>query len=236
MKSLVKLSVVTICLLVSSMVLSAQELPYDTTMLTPTKCLASHRHFISVNALQFATGTANINYECNIVPQFSIKAGVGTVLGTRLLYNEAQLPCIPGGVYAMVEPRYYFKQPSTACVLQYGMSLTYKYWSFVGEKLLTNFTTEDKKNKTNYTYEGKPLSYYEENNHYNVTNDGIYEKENMIEHLCDISFFGKGCIASGLTAEIEVGMGLGVLAEKFYFTPNLGMSFGWTFGKKKSAE
>ena len=236
MNNLFKLSIVTICVLSSSLSVFSQELEIDTTAVTPTKCLASYRHFISVNTLQFATGTANINYECNIVPMFSLKVGVGTVLGTRILFNEAQLPCIPGGIYAMVEPRLYFKKSSEACMIQYGLSAAYKYWDFVGENVLASFTKNDKKNMSAYTYDGQPLSYYENDDKYNVTSEGIYEKEDMVEHLGNISFFGKGCIAGGLTAEIEAGVGFGVKAEKFYFTPNLGISFGWTFGKKKSAE
>ena len=85
---------------------------------------------------------------------FSLKVGVGTVLGTRILFNEAQLPCIPGGIYAMVEPRLYFKKSSEACMIQYGLSAAYKYWNFVGENVLASFTKNDKKNMSAYTYDG----------------------------------------------------------------------------------
>lgn len=238
MKNLFKSSVVTVCLLISSLLLFSQEIQYDTTAITPTKCLSSYRHYISVNALQFATGTANINYECNIVPQFSLKVGVGTVLGTRILFNEAQLPCVPGGLYALVEPRFYFKKASESCLLQYGLSLAYKYWDFVGKNHVTTYSKEYNKliDKSTYRYDGQPLEYYKENDDYVVTKDEIYKIEDMVEHLCDISFFGKASIAGGFSVEMETGLGFGVKADKFYFTPNLGMSFGWTFGKKKSAE
>lgn len=239
MKKLFKLIIVSFCLSAFSTNVFSQELVNDTASLTPVHCLSSHRHFISFNTLQFATGTANINYECNIVPQFSIKVGVGTVMGTRILYNEAQLPCIPGGLYAMVEPRLYFKKALDACMLQYGLSVAYKYWNFVGEHQLTSISSKEDQTKINngtYTYDGKSYDYYKNNNHYNVTDDVIYEKEDMVEHLADISLFGKGSIAGGFTAEVEAGLGFGVKAKEFYFTPNLGISFGWTFGKKKSAE
>ncbi|MCQ2960015.1 MAG: hypothetical protein MJ198_07500 [Bacteroidales bacterium] len=231
MKQLFKSTVLVFCILTSSINLFSQEIDLaDTTDITPVKCLSEHRHFISTNTLQFATGTVNLNYECNIVPQFAVKVGVGTVMGMRILFNEAQQPCIPGGFYGMIEPRYYFLKASQSCMLQYGVSVSYKYWNFVGENLLT---TMSEFKKDGYMHDSHNIEYFKQNNHYNVTDDGIYEKEDMTEHLCGVAFFGKGCIASGLTAEIEVGFGMGAKANKFYFTPDLGLSFGWTFGKKK---
>ncbi|MBO4777847.1 MAG: hypothetical protein J5588_05065, partial [Bacteroidales bacterium] len=69
---------------------------------------------------------------------------------------------------------------------------------------------------------------------YDVQKDGsVYEIKPEVEHLGGLSVFGKGCIAGGFTIELEAGFGLGTKAEKFYATPNLGLSFGWTFGAKK---
>lgn len=236
MKKLSKLSAVIICVLTISIIGQAQEIS-DTAFITPTNCLAQHRHFISVNTLQFATGTANLNYECKITPQFSMKVGVGTLVGTRILFNEAQMPCIKGGKYGTIEARYYFKKASESCLLQYGLSAAYKYWNFVGENVLySSKELNERFPKTKTTEREAFLKPYKENNHYNVTDDCVYEKEDMVEHLIDLSFFGKGCIAGGLTAEMEVGVGLGVLDKEFYFTPNLGLSFGWTFGKIKEQQ
>ncbi len=238
MKNLLKTIVATACIATSSVFSYSQEIidytEVDTSDMTKTICLSECRHFVSFNVLQLATGTLCLDYEFKIVPQFSVKIGAGTIMGTRILFNESQLPCIPGGFYGTIEPRYYFKKASESCLLQYGIGVSYKYWNFVGEHLLT--TIDDFNSLHKGKLNGKTLDYYNENNHFNVTDDGIYEKEDMVEHLGGVSFFGKGCIASGLTAEFEVGFGLGVKAEEFYFTPNLGLSFGWTFGKIKEQQ
>ncbi len=223
-------------------VFSQEEFEYDTTAMTPAKCLSDSHHFISVNMLQFATGTVNLNYEYKIVPQFSIKVGAGTVLGSRILFNEAQQPCIAGGFYGLVEPRFYFKKASESCLIQYGLSASYKYWNFTAKNhILSKKEFEKEFMSQNTSLKGQDLldamneakknkwDSYKNDDTYSVTDEDIYEKCDEIEQLGTISFFGKGCIAGGLTAEVEVGVGLGVLDKDFYFTPNLGLSFGWTF-------
>lgn len=195
----------------------------DTTEITQTVCLSECRHFISTNVLQFATGTANLNYELQLFPAMSVRVGAGTVLGTRILFNEAQQTCVPGGIYAIVNPRYYFPKAQDACMLQYGLSVSYKYW---------NYTAKDAVDLSGKTTEEKAA--YNNDDNYIVEDGKVYEKVGQIEHLAGISVFGKGCIAGGLTAEMELGVGVGSRNSEFYFSPNFEMSFGWTFGKKKN--
>ncbi|MCQ2607305.1 MAG: hypothetical protein MJ197_01265 [Bacteroidales bacterium] len=194
----------------------------DTLGVTQTVCLSECKHFISTNVLQFATGTANLNYELHFTPAFSVNLGIGTVMGTRILFNEAQQTCIPGGIYAKVNPRFYLPKAQTSCMIQYGVSASYKYW---------NYTSKDAVDLTGKTEEEKAA--YKNDDNYVVSDGKVFEKVGQIEHLADVSAFGKACIAGGLTAEMEVGVGLGSRNNEFYFTPNLEMSFGWTFGAKK---
>lgn len=239
MKNLLKSSLTIVCIafLSANSYAQEQEIEFDTAA-TSANCLSECRHFISTNVLQIATGTINLDYECHVVPQFSVKLGTGTILGTRILFNESQQPCIAGGFYGLVEPRFYFKKASEACLLQYGLGISYKYWNFTAEnryKTMSEFKTETN-TMTNEEREAA-LQAYKDNDDYNVTDDAIYLKENQVEHLGGISAFGKACVAGGLTVEMELGIGLGTKAKEFYFTPNLGFSFGWSFGHmNKKAE
>lgn len=229
MKKIVEVIAVVLCLSVYSNMAFAQEVPaIDTTEATPVKCLSEHRHYISLNVLQFATGTANLNYEVSLFAPLSLKLGVGTVMGTRILFNESQQPCMPGGFYGMISPRWYPSRASKACLIQYGVGLSYKYWNYTGEEHYSSIK--------DLTAKGEDIETYKKDDNYNVTDSDVYKKEDVVEHLGGLYVLGKGGIASGLTIEFELGFGLGVKSDDFYFTPNLGMSFGWTFGKKKSAE
>lgn len=183
-----------------------------------------YRQFISTNVLQIATGTANINYEYKFTPQFSVKLGVGTVMGTRILFKEEQQTCVMGGLYGMVQPRWYFQKASESCFIQYGLGFSYKYWNYTGEQ---NVTEEVR------AYYLSNKAKYSSNDDYAIISDDeiYYSKANVIEHLGGVSFFGKGCIAGGLTTEVEVGLGVGTKYNEFYITPNIGVSFGWTFDK-----
>lgn len=228
MKKLFRFFTVSVCVLSFSISSFSQEVdPIDTTAITPTKCLAEYRQLISTNVLQFATGTANINYEIYITPQFSMKFGVGTVLGSRILFKEAQQSCVAGGIYGMVEPRWYFPKASQNCFIQYGLEFSYKYWNYTGKQDVTEEVQADYLNN-------KPK--YENDADYSVISDNeiYYSKANVLEHLGGVSFFGKGTIASGLTTEIELGFGVGTKYDNFYITPNIGVSFGWTFDKIKA--
>ncbi len=225
MKKLFRLIIATSCAILSYVNSFAQDVEsyeIDTTEITQTVCLSECKHFISTNVLQFATGTANLDYELHIVPAFSVRLGVGTIMGTRILFNEAQQTCIPGGIYGMVNPRFYFPKAQTACMLQYGLSVSYKYW---------NYTSKDAVDLSGKKAE---IAAYKNDDNYVVADDGkVFEKVNQIEHLAGVSVFGKGCIAGGLTAEMELGIGMGARNNEFYFSPNFELSFGWTFGAKK---
>lgn len=246
MKNLFKSSVIFGCLLICSYVSFSQEddfglVPTDT-IVSPTKCLPEYRFFVSANTLQFATGTLNLNIETKVVDGFSVKLGAGTVLGTRILFNETQRPCIPGGFYGTIEPRFYFKKATENCLLQYGVSVAYRYWDFTAENLemsITDFNREFNNKNSGLSGDAlivareAALDVYRDDNAYNVTDDGIYSKEDQIEHLGVLSFFGKASVVGGLTAEMALGLGFGTIADEFYFTPNIELSFGWTFGKIK---
>ncbi len=225
MKKIIRFFSVSSCVLLLSTGLFAQEInSNDTLALTPTKCLAEYRQFISTNVLQIATGTANINYEIKIVPQFSMKVGVGKVMGTRILFKEEQQTCVMGGFYGMVHPRWYIAKARENFFIQNGLGVSYKYWNYTGEQDVTEDVQADYLNDKN--------KYKNDVNYTVVSDDEIYySKANVIEHLGGVSFFGKGCIAGGLTTEVEVGFGLGTKYNEFYFTPNIGVSFGWTFDK-----
>ena len=225
MKKLFRLFTVSACALIFSTSLFSQEIdPNDTTAITPTRCLAEYRQLVSINVLQFTTGTANVNYEIYVAPQFSMKFGVGTVLGSRILFKEAQQACIAGGIYGMVEPRWYFPKASQNCFIQYGLQLSYKYWNYTGKQDVTEEAQADYLNNK---------AKYENDADYSVISDNeiYYSKANVIEHLGGVSFFGKATIAGGLTSEFELGLGVGTKYNEFYITPNIGVSFGWTFDK-----
>lgn len=246
MKNLFKSALLFCCLLICSYSSFSQEesiemFPSDT-IVSPTKCLSEHRFFISANMLQFATGTINLNIETKITKYFSVKLGGGTITGTRILFNEAQQPCIAGGFYGTVEPRLYLKKATENCMLQYGVSVAYRYWNYTAENhymSINDFNTDFNNNHKELTGEAlsaarkAALDSYRDNEDYNVTDDDIYLKDEQIEHLGDLSFFGKASVVGGLTAEMAVGVGLGTKADDFYFTPNIELSFGWTFGKIK---
>lgn len=246
MKRLFKLVAIVVCLIMSSYMSFAQDIDNDfawtDTVSSPTKCLPEYRFFISANTLQFATGTINLNIETKITKSFSLKLGGGTVLGTRILFNEAQQPCIAGGFYGMVEPRFYLKKATENCMLQYGVSVAYRYWNFTAENhfmSINDFNTDFNSKHTDLSGEAlvtarnAALDSYRDDDDYNVTDDDIYMKEDQVEHLGVLSFFGKASIVGGLTAEMALGVGLGTKADDFYFTPNIELSFGWTFGKIK---
>lgn len=218
------------CLMLSEFVFSQDIDINDSTAMTPTVCLAEKRHMISLNVLQFAVGTANINYECHFTPQTSIKLGVGCQTGSRLT-SKGQQAGVAGGIYGMVQPRYYFKKASENCFIQYGLALSYKYWSYDAKFDITKDIQAQNSTKESYD---AAIADMKNDSKYDVQKDGsVYEIKPEVEHLGGLSFFGKGCIAGGFTIELEAGFGLGTKAEKFYATPNLGLSFGWTFGAKK---
>ncbi|MBP5584207.1 MAG: hypothetical protein J6X43_09710 [Bacteroidales bacterium] len=218
------------CLMLSEFAFSQDIDINDSTAMTPTVCLAEKGHMISVNVLQFAVGTANINYECHFTPQTSIKLGVGCQTGSRLT-TKGQQAGVAGGLYGMVQPRYYFKKASENCFIQYGLALSYKYWSYDAKYDITKDLQAQYPLKDDYD---ENVAKLKNDSNYDVQKDGsVYEIKPEVEHLGGLSLFGKGCIAGGFTIELEAGFGLGTKAEKFYATPNLGFSFGWTFGAKK---
>ncbi len=185
------------------------------------KCIAESKHLVSIDLLQFVVGTGNINYEFRFAPRFSVKVGVGRIIGYRILTNGQQTvngndnsisfgDFKTGIHYAMIEPRYYLPKSVVNCWMNTGFALSYKFWDYQHKEAVysNGLSTDD------------------------VIKDSNNEKtvyKNKKHHLVGLSFFGKHPIVRGLTFEYQLGVASGVLDKKFYISPNLAFSMGWSF-------
>ena len=200
----------------------------DSTVLDSTriKCMAESKHLISLDLLQFVVGTGNINYEFRFAPRFSVKVGVGRIVGYRILTNGQQIVNGKGnsisfgdlktGVhYAMIEPRYYLPKSVVNCWMNTGFALSYKFWDYQHKEAIysdepsTDDVIKDANDKT--------------------IDETVYKNKNKKHHLVGLSFFGKHPIVRGLTFEYQLGVASGLLDKKFYISPNLAFSMGWSF-------
>ncbi len=166
------------------------------------KCLSEHRHFISINALQFIVGTANLNYEFTFTKRASIKVGGGTILGYRILTQEHIL-VDKNARYLIVEPRFYTFNSTMNCWMHVAFAVSYKYWDYVQKNVL------DEKDPR--------------------TGNSLYDLENVTSHMGGVSIIGKHPVSGGFTFEYQLGVDVGMLAKTMYVSPNLGFSMGWIF-------
>lgn len=198
------LLVITIALCVSS--LHAQEQPQydDAADSIYLKCLYEQKSYVSLNLLQFVVGTANVNYEYFLSKQISLKAGVGTVIGYRIFVDEYQ-NCLPGGMYALIEPRWYTFQSTKNCWMQIGIAASYKYWSYTENKLIEDVDADAE-----------------------VT-DLSYKEIPQTHHQGGLSIVGKHPVSGGFTFEYQAGIGAGQKNSTILLSPNVGFSIGWIF-------
>jgi len=166
------------------------------------KCLYEHKSFASLNLLQFVVGTANINYELFVSKQISVKAGVGTVIGYRIFVDEYE-NCLPGGVYATFEPRWYSFQSTKNCWMQIGVGASYKYWNYILNEMQEEI----------------------------INNESVfsYKEIEQTHHQFGVSVIGKHPVSGGFTFEYQAGVAGGEKNNTVLLTPNVGFSVGWIF-------
>ncbi|MDR1761168.1 MAG: hypothetical protein LBR55_01835 [Bacteroidales bacterium] len=170
------------------------------------KCLNQTKHFISINALQYLVGTANIAYEYSFTPQIALRVAVGTLLGYRMLNDkflktQYETPKF-GGLYCAIEPRVFMPQAKENCWFHWGFSASYKYWRYTTVEYTDNENNPDQ--QTEY-------------------------KENVWHRIGTVSILAKHPITGGFTFEYQAGIGAGVKNKEFYSTPNLEFSMGYIF-------
>lgn len=168
------------------------------------KCLYKQRHFVSTNIAQYVVGIANVQYELFIVPQVSMKFAVGSTMGYRLLVNKFE-STQPGGLYAMVEPRWFTYESTQNCWMNLGFGLSYKLWDYTEKEIISDTNAANQ----------EPTKSYKE----------IHQRE----HLVSASFIGKHIVSGSVAFEYQLGAGAGVKNNSFIVSPQVGLSLGWIF-------